>query len=321
METDRPIVEVKNVWKEYSIRSFWLKSKKFWALVDANLKIKSKEVIGILGESGCGKTTLGKIILGLEKPDKGEIFWFGKNLQELNSKEYKKFRPKIQAVFQDPYSSLNPRYKIKNILTEPYFININSDFKEALEKAKELLEKVGLGEEVLNKYPHELSGGQRQRVALARALMVSPQLIVLDEPTSALDMTIQAQILNLLKDLKNAFGLSYLIISHSLSVILYISDLIVVMYLGRIIEIFRKENFSKQLHHPYTIMLIEAYPDPFSLSPPTFKKIKGEITSPFERPKGCEFYPRCPEREDICKREKPKLKKINTSHYIACFKR
>ncbi len=321
METSQSLVEIKNVWKSYEIRSFWFKKQKFYALLNISLKISKGEVIGILGESGCGKTTLGKIILDLEKPDKGEVFWFGKNLKYISRREYKSLRSKIQAVFQDPYSSLNPRYKIKDILLEPYFICVENNKKRGLEKAKELLNQVGLDQNVLNEYPHALSGGQRQRVALARALMVSPDLIVLDEPTSALDMTIQAQILELLKNFKEKIGLSYFLISHSLPVVFYLSDWIVIMYLGKIVEICKKEIFNSVDHHPYTLMLLEAHLDPFSKKPPFEKEIKGEVPSALFRPSGCVFYSRCKERQKMCLKESPKLRKISNLQYIACFKR
>jgi oligopeptide/dipeptide ABC transporter ATP-binding protein len=318
---ETPLVEVRNVWKSYEIRRFWYKTQKFYALLDISLKIPKGTVVGVLGESGCGKTTLAKIILDLEKPDKGEVLWAGKSLTNMDKKEYRKFRAKIQAVFQDPYSSLNPRYKIKEILLEPYFICVEKNKKRGLEKAKALLNQVGLDEEVLEKYPHALSGGQRQRVALARALMVSPDLIVLDEPTSALDMTIQAQILTLLKEFKENLGLSYFLISHSLPVIYYLADWIVVMYLGKIVEICKKSYFKTAIHHPYTLMLLKANPDPFSEKPPFSQKIKGEVGSSIFRPEGCVFFPRCEEREDICLKKAPELRKISDSQFIACFKR
>lgn len=325
MET-QPIVEIKNIWKSFVIKYLGgFKSYKITALKDINLKIFSGEVVGIVGESGCGKTTLGKIILGIEKPDKGEVYWFGKNLKTMNKQEYKKYRPKIQAVFQDPYSSLNPRYKIKDILLEPYLINIKNNPKDALKKAEEVLDQVGLDVSFLNKYPHQLSGGQRQRVALARALMINPCLIILDEPTSALDVTIQAQILELLSNLKKTHQLTYLIISHSLPVILYLSDWIVVLYLGEIVEICHRKIFKNVLHHPYTMLLLSSIISPkktqefFNLEQ---TETDTEIFYSF-RPtfQGCSFYYRCKERLEKCKNEKPSLKLLNSLQYISCFNR
>ncbi len=318
---DNEIVSAKNVWKSYEVKKWGFKRSSFYALIDVSLVVKKGETVGLLGESGCGKTTLGKIILDLEKPDKGEVFWFGKRIKDLTKKEYRNYRIKIQAVFQDPYSSLNPRYKIAEVLLEPYLINIEKNKKRGFEKAEEVLSLVGLRTEVLKKYPHALSGGERQRVALARALIVSPSLIVLDEPTSALDTTLASQILELLKNFKNNFGLSYLLITHSLPVVLYLSDWIVVMYLGRIVEICKREVFSQSRHHPYTLMLLNAYPDPFSPKKAFPKKIKGEVASPLFRPSGCEFHPRCEEKENICFKNSPKLRKINDFQFIACFKR
>ncbi|MDF2953567.1 MAG: ABC-type dipeptide/oligopeptide/nickel transport system [Thermodesulfobacterium sp.] len=318
---DNAVVEVKNIWKSYEIKRWGLKKQSFYALMDVSLGVFKGETVGVLGESGCGKTTLGKIILDLEKPDKGDVLWFGKDVKRLSKKEYRGFRAKIQTVFQDPYSSLNPRYKVADILLEPYFINVEKNKRRGLEKAEEVLSLVGLRKEVLNKYPHALSGGERQRVALARALMVSPSLIVLDEPTSALDTTLAGQILELLKDLKLKFHLSYLLISHSLPVIIYLSDWIVVMYLGRIVEVCKKDIFFKSVHHPYTLMLLNASPDPFSPKNLFSKKVRGEVASAFFRPSGCEFHPRCEEREKFCSKKVPQLRKINDFHYISCFKR
>ncbi len=314
------LAEVKNVYKSYSIRTYFFKRLSFYALIDVSLKIKKGEVVVLLGESGCGKTTLGKIILDLERPDRGEVFWFGHPLSSITKKLYKKFRPKIQALFQDSFASLNPRFKVKEILMEPYLINFGGSKKEALIKAIEVLHQVGLSEEFLERYPHQLSGGQRQRVALARALITEPDLIVLDEPTSALDMTIQSQILLLLKNLKETRGLSYLLITHSLPTALEMADKVVVMYLGRIIESFQKEVFKKIPHHPYTEMLLKSFPDPFSENPPDVSFVKGEPASPLKRPEGCEFYPRCPEADSLCRKEKPPLVE-NPLYQISCFKR
>lgn len=316
------IVEVKEVWKSYTLKSFWFKKTSFYALCNISLKIKKGEVLGLLGESGCGKSTLGKIILDLEKPDKGEVFWFGKNIKTLNSQEYKKLRPQIQAVFQDPYSSLNPRYKVKDLLLEPYLLNFSATEKEALSKAKEVLEKVGLNQDVLEKYPHSLSGGQRQRIALARTLMLTPSLIVLDEPTSALDVTLQAQILTLLKNLKESLNLSYLLITHSIPVALYLADFIVVMYLGKIVEIFKKELFQKISHHPYTLLLFNARPEILLKKELKTKFIiQGEVPTLIFRQKGCDFLNRCPEKEKVCCEITPELKKLKDDHFVACHKR
>ncbi|MFN3921380.1 MAG: ABC transporter ATP-binding protein [Caldimicrobium sp.] len=315
------VAELKNVSKGYYVKVKWYKREFFWAVLNVSLKIAQGEVVALLGESGCGKSTLGKLILYLEKPDRGEIYWFERNLSSLNRRDYQKMRPKIQALFQDNYASLNPRMKIKEILLEPYLLNFKKSKKEAIDVICEVLSQVGLKEEFLDYYPHQLSGGQRQRVALARVLLTKPSLIVLDEPTSALDMTLQNQVLSLLKDLRDKYNLSYLLITHSLPVALAMANTIVVMYLGRIMEVFPRNLFQKIRHHPYTQLLFHSFPDPFSPKPPSFEKILGEPLSPINRPKGCEFHPRCTEALPICKNESPPLIAIDKNLFIACFQR
>ncbi len=297
------LVKAENLWKSYEIRISLFKKLRFWALKEVSLEIRQGETVVLLGESGCGKTTLGKLILGIERPDKGNI-------------EVSTF---VQAVFQDPYASLNPRMKIKESLLEPFFLKIKKDPKEGLKIAISLLKEVGLSEEVLELYPHALSGGQRQRVALARALITNPGLLVLDEPTSSLDVSVEAQILRVLKKLKKKTKVSYLLITHSLPVAKALGDRILVMYMGKIVEEFSAELLNKTIHHPYTHMLIKAYPDPFAPSPPPFDQIKGEVAGITEIKKGCPFYSRCPIREKICLSKSPKLKALSPNHYIACF--
>ncbi|WP_022856132.1 oligopeptide/dipeptide ABC transporter ATP-binding protein [Thermodesulfobacterium thermophilum] len=314
---NKPVLEVKNIWKTYHVKVLGgLKTYEVVALRGVSLKIEKGEVLGILGESGCGKSTLGKIALGLEIPDEGEVFWFGNSLKNLDRKTCKTLRPKVQAVLQDPYSSLNPRYKIKEVLLEPYLINVSPDKKEGLSKAQELLNQVGLDTSVLEKYPHELSGGQRQRIALARALMVNPELLVLDEPTSALDVTIQAQILELMKTLKERYQLSYLLISHSLPVVFYLADWIGVIYLGTLVELCHKSSFKRLNHHPYTELLIRSYLDPFAPSQ-IFSEIEIELNPPISD--GCVFLDRCPVKTKDCYKTNPSLVKKTDLQYIACF--
>jgi len=312
------VLEVRNLWKTYQVKVLGgLKTYRVIALRGVSFKIEKGEVLGLLGESGCGKSTLGKIALGLEIPDQGEVYWFGKSLKTIDKKTYQALRPKVQAVLQDPYSSLNPRYKIKDILLEPYLINISSNKKEGLDKAKELLNQVGMDQKVLEKYPHELSGGQRQRIALARALMVNPELIVLDEPTSALDVTIQAQILDLMKVLKQRYQLSYLLITHSLPVIFYLADWIAVIYLGVLVELCHKANFKDLIHHPYTELLLKSYLDAFSPSPPLI--IETDTEGTVLPSKGCVFFNRCPKKTIQCYDKEPKLTQKSNLQYIACF--
>lgn len=314
------VVEAQNISKRYFVKSVWFKKVPFWALMNINLKIHAGEVIVLLGESGCGKSTLGRIILHLEEPDDGEVFWFGTSLKAISKDFYKNFRPKIQAVFQDSYASLNPRFKISEILREPFYLNFPRESKKAEDEAIEMLNLVGLPESFMERYPHQLSGGQRQRVALARALITRPVLIVLDEPTSALDMTIQSQILNLLKDLQKKYNLSYLLITHSLPTALNMADRIVVMYLGKIVEVFTRNLFKKVRHHPYTEILLRSFPDPFSEEAPDTALVKGEPSSPINRPKGCEFHPRCPYALRDCLNFSPELKEIQGGQSIACFR-
>ncbi|MFN3505356.1 MAG: ABC transporter ATP-binding protein [Caldimicrobium sp.] len=321
MDNKDVISEVKNVYKGYPVKVTWYKRGFFWAVLNVSLKILKGEIVALLGESGCGKSTLGKLFLGLEKPEKGKVFWFGSDIDKLNRKTFQFLRPKIQALFQDSYASLNPRYKIKDILLEPLFLNFKMGKKEALQKVMEVFSQVGLEEEQLQFYPHQLSGGQRQRVALARVLLMKPALIVLDEPTSALDMTLQSQVLSLLKALKVKYDLSYLLITHSLPVALELSDRIVVMYLGKVVEIFDKKLFSKVSHHPYTQLLLRSHPDPFSNHPPSFEENFGEPASLIFRPNGCEFYPRCREASNVCRQKSPELTSKGDDHFIACFQR
>ena len=316
---NKPIVELKDVYKGFQVRTGILTKKFTWVLKKINLFILKGEVLGILGESGCGKSTLGSLVLGLNPPDKGEVLWYGKNFLALNKNEFATYRKRIQAVFQDPYSSLNPRYTIKRTLLEPYFLCVKKDEISGLEKAKTLLSRVGLKEEVLNFYPHMLSGGQRQRVALARALITQPELIVLDEPTSALDTTVQAQILNLLKEFKQEFKLSYLLITHSVPVVMNLADRIAVMYMGRFVEISYKEEFLNPPHHPYTELLIESTLEIYK--PPKRIKSLGEPASLIKsETKGCVFAHRCPYVQEKCRKFQPELFKIGEKKQIACIK-
>ncbi|NPA39655.1 MAG: ABC transporter ATP-binding protein [Thermodesulfobacteria bacterium] len=300
------LIELKGVYKGFKVRTGILTKKFVWVLKDINLFILKGEVLGILGESGCGKSTLGSVVLGLNTPERGKVEWYGG-------------KKKIQAVFQDPYSSLNPRYTVKKTLLEPYFLCVAKDEKRGIERAKSLLLKVGLKEEVLSFYPHMLSGGQRQRVALARALITEPELVVLDEPTSALDTTVQAQILNLLKSFKEEFKLSYLLITHSVPVVMSLADRIAVMYMGRFVEITHKDEFLSPPHHPYTELLIDSTLEVARI-PKRIKElgepaslISGEI-------KGCVFAHRCPYAEERCKKLQPELVNVTEKKQIACFK-
>jgi oligopeptide/dipeptide ABC transporter ATP-binding protein len=277
------------------------------------------ETFGLVGESGCGKTTLGRLILRLIEPSSGYVEFEGQNILALSSKEMRLLRRRMQIIFQDPYASLDPRMKVDAIVTEPLRAGQNFSKSERQKIAAALLEKVGLRAADLDKYPHEFSGGQRQRVSIARALCVQPDLIVADEPVSALDVSIQAQVINLLADLKKEFQLSYVFISHDLSVVEHISDRIAVMYLGAIVELAPAENFSSTPRHPYTAALLRAVPmpDPHRQSEPF--PMEGDVPSPIDPPPGCAFHPRCVHAFERCRIERPSLVEVDKQHLVACW--
>ena len=283
--------------------------------------IKKGETLGLVGESGCGKTTTGRCILQLEKPTSGEILYQGVNLNNLNSKEMVPYRQKIQVIFQDPYSSLNPRMKIREILSEPMRVhNIISDSAARDRRVLELLSVVGLSARFADRYPHEMSGGQRQRVGIARALAMDPEFIVCDEAVSALDVSIQAQVINLLEDLRDEFGLTYLFIAHDLSVVRHLCHRVAVMYLGKMVELADCDELFDNPIHPYTKALLHAVPipDPTIESKREHKIIKGEIPSPINPPSGCVFHPRCEIAVDGCSKTIPEFRELRPGHWVAC---
>jgi oligopeptide/dipeptide ABC transporter ATP-binding protein len=288
------------------------------AVDNVNIEIRKGETFGLVGESGCGKTTLGRILIHLIPPTAGTLVFMGSDLMAITKSELRKLRPHMQIVFQDPSSSLNPRMTVKKIIGEP--LKINKRFKgEALNtKVLELLKTVGLDEQHMYRYPHEFSGGQKQRIGVARALALNPDFIVLDEPTSSLDVSVQAQILNLFKDLQEKFGLTYLFITHDLSVIKYISDRVAVMYAGKIVEYApTKDLFWEQLH-PYTKALLSAIPVPDPRVKTKHIHLKGEVPSLITPPSGCRFHPRCPQAMPICSETEPVLKEFHKDHFVAC---
>ncbi len=285
-----------------------------------SFSIERGETLGLVGESGSGKSTTGLLVIGLINPTRGNIIFKGKKLSDLTGEELKLFRQKAQIVFQDPFSSLNPRMIVKDIVGRPLKVHklVKSD-KEMEEKVLKLLEEVGLKEEHLSRYPHEFSGGQRQRIAIARALICNPEFIVLDEPTSALDVSVQAQILNLLKKLQIDRKLSYLFISHDLSVIRHMSHKVAVMYLGKIVEYAPKKVLFEKPLHPYTQALLRSIPKPAITKESIEEKIiKGDVPSPINPPPGCRFHTRCPFAKEICTKEEPDLKKVDENHLVAC---
>jgi len=317
---NKVLVEVHNLKKYFPIRGWLFKTVGYVKAVDdVSFYIGEKETYGLIGESGCGKTTLGRTILRLIEPTSGEVIFDGTNLMKLHKRELKKMRRYMQIVFQNPFSSLDPRMCVRDIIAIGLKAHTGLTDIEIDKKVLRLLKLVGLKEEHMWRYPHELSGGQNQRVAIARAISLDPKFIVLDEPTSALDVSVQAQILNLLEDLQEKLKLSYLFISHDISVVGYISDRIGVMYLGKIVEEMNAEKIWENSMHPYTQSLISAVPIP-SLEVRKKKRIvlRGEVPSPVNPPSGCRFHPRCPYAMDICKHKEPRIIEVENNHFVAC---
>jgi oligopeptide/dipeptide ABC transporter ATP-binding protein len=288
------------------------------AVDDVSFQIYKGETLGLVGESGCGKTTVGRMLVNLLQPTGGEIFFEGRNLSNLSKKEQREYCKYIQIVFQDPYSSLNPRMTIGDIIAEPIWVNKLAKGAELEARVVKLLDCVGLASYQRNRYPHEFSGGQRQRVGIARALAVNPKLIVCDEPVSALDVSIQAQVLNLLRDLQNEFGLTYLFIAHGLNVIKHISDRVGVMYLGKLMETADGESLYRQPLHPYTQALLSAIPVPDPKKKMDKILLTGDVPSPINPPVGCRFNTRCRYCMDVCKQLEPPLIEKGEGHMVAC---
>ena len=283
--------------------------------------IKRGETLGLVGESGCGKTTTGRCILQLESATDGEIVFDGQDLNKLSKADMRPLRQRIQVIFQDPFSSLNPRMKIGEIISEPMMVHgILKTQRERDDRVRDLLSKCGLNPKFADRYPHEMSGGQRQRVGIARALAVNPEFIICDEAVSALDVSIQAQVINLLEDLREEFGLTYLFISHDLSVVHHLCNRVAVMYLGNMVELAETEELFTNPLHPYTQALLEAVPipDPEVEQARAHKIIKGEIPSPINPPSGCVFHPRCPIAHDGCKQKAPEFREAKPGHWVAC---
>jgi oligopeptide transport system ATP-binding protein len=314
------LLELKNLKTHFPIKSgMFTKSSKFVKAVDGvDLTVYEGETLGIVGESGCGKSTLGKTILRLIDPSEGEIIFNGQNLTKMSRKQLKPFRKDFQFIFQDPYSSLSPRMTVGEIIEEPMLIQNLYTPAERKKKVERLMDIVGLSKYHMERYPHEFSGGQRQRIGIARAIAIEPKLIIADEPVSALDVSIQSQILNLLIELQKEFKLTYLFISHDLSVVEHISDRVAVMYLGKIVEITEKDKMYDKPLHPYTQSLLSAIPIP----DPEIKReriiLKGDLPSPSNPPNGCTFHTRCPKKVKMCETVKPFIQEVENGHYVSC---
>jgi oligopeptide/dipeptide ABC transporter ATP-binding protein len=314
------LLEVKGLKKYYPISAGLFKKTHSFvkAVDDVSFSVNEGETLGIVGESGCGKSTTGRTILYLTEPTEGEVIFQGKNLSDLKGDELRKIRRDMQIVFQDPYSSLNPRMTIGTILEEPLKIHRLAAGAERKRRVMELLEIVGLTEHHYNRYPHEFSGGQRQRIGIARALITKPKLIVADEPVSALDVSIQSQILNLMKDLQEQFKLTYIFISHDLSVVRHISDRVGVMYLGSLVELAPKHQLYENPQHPYTQALLSAVPHANPRENRERIILTGDVPSPANPPTGCPFHTRCRFVVERCKTEKPVFKQTSPGHWVAC---
>ncbi|MBN1902997.1 dipeptide ABC transporter ATP-binding protein [Candidatus Sumerlaeota bacterium] len=326
-ENGKFILRVNSLVKHYPLRGGILSRKIGYvkAVQDVSLDIREGETLGLVGESGCGKSTLARTMILLEKPTSGNILFEGKDIASLSSKELFQVRRKIQMIFQDPYSSLNPRMTIGEIIRDPLIVHKTGSRKEQEEKVASLLIRVGLSPDMMDRYPHEFSGGQRQRIGIARALALDPQILIADEPVSSLDVSVQSQALNLLTELQKDMELTYLFISHDLSVVEYISDRIAVMYLGRIVEMGDTKEIFENPAHPYTRALMEAVPVPDPKRGGRKIILKGEPPSAIHPPSGCAFHPRCPFVIPECRKQLPLLEPFSprntSSHLVACIRK
>ena len=315
-----PLVEIRDLVKHFPVTGgvFLRKVARVHAVDGVTLVIKPGETLGLVGESGCGKSTLGRLILRLEEPSSGKVFFKGENILDYDPESMRSLREEMQIIFQDPFSSLNPRKSVAHIVGEPLLVHGIKSRSEREGRVEKLLEVVGLRREHMRRYPHQFSGGQRQRIGVARALALNPELIICDEAVSALDVSIQAQVINLLQDLQDEFNLTYLFISHDLSVVEHISDRVAVMYLGKVVELADKNTLYSDPLHPYTQALLGAAPVPDPHREPKHAILKGDVPSPIDPPSGCRFHTRCPYAEMICRDHEPDLKEFSPGHTAAC---
>ena len=315
------LLVVNQLKKYFPIEAGILRKTVGWvkAVDDVSFTIRKGETLGLVGESGCGKSTAGRTIMRLIAPTAGEIRFEGKNISKLRGHDLRFVRRNMQMIFQDPYASLDPRMNVENTVAEPLIIHrMYPNKTELLQRVVEVLDGVGLKSDHLKRYPHEFSGGQRQRIGIARALAIGPKLVVADEPVSALDVSIQAQVINLLKNLRKNLGLTYLFISHDLSVVRHISDRVAVMYLGKIVELASKRDLFSNPLHPYTKALLSAVPVPDPNRNQERFVLEGDVISPINLPSGCSFHPRCPKAMDVCRREAPLYLEHTTDHFVFC---
>ena len=320
---DPVLLQARNLKKYFSAESstYSRSSQTVRALDGVSFTLREGETLGLVGESGCGKSTAARTVLRLTEPTAGEVYFRGQNLFELSHNDLRSLRKEMQIIFQDPYASLNPRKRVRDILEEPFDIHRFVDGKERNERVAWLMERVGLSADQGEKYPHEFSGGQLQRVGIARAIALHPRLVVADEPVSALDVSIRAQVINLLLDLKESMAISYLFISHDMAVVRHFCDRIAVMYLGKIVELANSTQLYSTPQHPYTEALLQAIPRMDPGSKKQRLKVKGDLPSAIDPPKGCAFQTRCPISEKRCEESIPPLKEIGSGHHAACFLR